>query len=458
MSPAENPNNGTTAQPIVLLVDDSRVMRKAISTILNQEFQLIEAVDGEDGWNQLTSNPDIQVVISDIEMPNLDGFELLQRMRAFEDVRISLMPVIIITGAEDEETRQAALGHGATDFITKPVDRTQLLARTRAHAKFTETKRDLEDTTISLKFEATQDPLTGLHSRRFFLQRGEQDIAYSRRHNQGLALLRLDIDKFRRFYSEYGDDAVDEILVWAANVLKRHARVEDTLARIGGSAFALLAPTTSPEEAMTLGERMRIALSQNTFQWQNVAIPMTASVGMVTLSRHSDANIDELLKQAELHLRRARRSGGNLLYADQTPREEPITAKSAELPATEEIHLDEIEPIAPTTEEIVVEEVAELPDTLGDSIAAEVEEFVVEEIPELPGDLGEPVIAPEIVPTLDEALQKLSAGEDRELEPYLWSLLKQFLPLLEYCNEKLDLGVGVATQVVRHKIENPDKE
>ena len=196
-------------RPTVLVIDDSRVMRKAISKILAGEFEMVEAEDGETGWQQLTSHPEIEVVISDIEMPGLDGFELLTRLRNFEDVRISTMPVIIITATEDEETRQAALDKGATDFITKPIDRTQLLARTRALARYTETTRDLEETAITLKSETTHDPLTGLNSRRFFLQRGEQDIAYSRRHNQDMALLRVDIDKFRRLYTEYGDEIVD---------------------------------------------------------------------------------------------------------------------------------------------------------------------------------------------------------------------------------------------------------
>jgi two-component system cell cycle response regulator len=447
----------TTVQPTVLLVDDSRVMRKAIGNILNGEFVVIEAEDGEDGWAKLTSNPDIQVVISDIEMPNLDGFGLLQRLRNFEDVRISRMPVIIITGAEDEETRQAALDNGATDFVTKPVDRTQLLARARAQAKFTETQRDLEDTAISLKTEATRDPLTGLHSRRFFLQRGEQDIAYSRRHHQDLALLRVDIDKFRHFYSDYGDEAVDEILTWIAQSLKAHARVEDTLARIGGSSFALLAPATSPEEAMVLGERMRKALSQNTFQWQKLSIPMTASIGMVTLGRHIDANIDGLLKKAELCLRQARRSGGNRLQADAGLPLAAAGAKGSEMPSTETITRTDIESTASDIEETTGAEAAGFAAAPAEPLMPATEDIVVEQAANR-ADMPTNSVTPSGAPTVDEALQILATGDTRKLEPYLWALLQQFMPLLEYCNTRLDLGIGIATRVVRHKIENPDEE
>jgi two-component system cell cycle response regulator len=422
-------------RPTVLLVDDSRVMRKAISMILAQEFDLIEAEDGEDGWEKITSTPEIQVIISDIEMPKLDGFGLLERLRSFEDIHINQMPVIIITGADDEETRQNALDQGATDFVTKPVDKTQLLARVRANAKFTETKRDLEETAISLKSDSTFDPVTGLSSRRFFLQRGEQDIAYAKRHGQDLALIRVDVDHFRRLYADYGDDAVDEILLWLAKLVKSHARVEDTVARVGGASFAVLAPATSPGEAMVLGERLRNAISSNPFQWQNVTITMTASAGLVTLNRHLDADINGLLKHAELQLKQARRAGGNKLHADQL-NEAAASASAASPPAT----TTEAEADFPELDLPGIEDIA--PSETGAADTA-------------PSTGVDP--APD-APSIDEALAKLAGGDTHHLEPYLWSLLTQFLPLLEHCDQKLDLGIGIATQVLRHKIENPDQE
>ena len=132
--------------------------------------------------------------------------------------------------------------------------------------------------------------------------------------------------------------------------------------------------------------------------------------------------------------------------------------ESAGLPTADEIELIDIAPVAPEAEEIVVEDLAELPETLGESIVPETEEIVAEEIGDFAVSLSEPVSAAGETLSIDEALQTLAAGETQKLEPYLWSLLQQFLPLLEYCNNKLDLGIGVATQVVRHKIENPDEE
>lgn len=434
MNPSDIPAvNGV--RPTVLLVDDSRVMRKAISKILGDEFDLVEAADGEAGWEQLTSHPEIEVVISDIEMPKLDGYEFMTRIRNFEDIRIRNMPVIIITGAEDEETRQTALDMGATDFIIKPVDRTQLLARTRAQAKYTETTRDLEETAITLQTESTQDPLTKLSSRRFFLQRGEQDIAYCTRHNQDLALLRVDIDKFRGLYAEHGDETVDEILIWIAQTLTQTARAEDTLARIGGSSFAVMAPSTNPGEAMVLGDRLRSAISKRPFEKDNLVIPMTTSIGMATLTNHPKSDIENLLKIANDNLRKARRSGGDAVEAEDE-------ASTDLLPAIEDME----NPDAPVDSG----DLAPAENTITAIDFSESEKLV------LGSDMVELDEIPE--PQLDKAMASLDSGVLSELEPHLWSLLKRLLPMLEYCDEKLNLGIGAATNVIRHKIENPEEE
>jgi len=181
----------------VLVADDSRVIRKAISKILSNEFDLVETEDGESAWELLQKDSSIEVLVSDIEMPKLDGYSLICRIRATENERVRSVPIIVITGADDELTRERAFACGATDFIIKPIDGVQLLARTRAHAKLDQTTRKLEETETALEDQTAVDPLTKLHSRRFFLQRGVQDLAYAKRHNSELSVIRVDIDNFR---------------------------------------------------------------------------------------------------------------------------------------------------------------------------------------------------------------------------------------------------------------------
>ncbi|MFQ5546632.1 MAG: PleD family two-component system response regulator, partial [Acidiferrobacterales bacterium] len=138
-------------KPRMLVVDDSRVMRKAIDKLVGNEFRVTEAEDGETGWEKLLNDDQIQVVIADVLMPKLDGYALICRIRAADAARIRDVPVIVITGAEDDETRERAFACGANDFITKPIDGAQLLACARAQARLDQTARKLAQTAERLE-------------------------------------------------------------------------------------------------------------------------------------------------------------------------------------------------------------------------------------------------------------------------------------------------------------------
>ena len=106
-------------RPTVLVVDDSRVVRHAINKILSPEFSIVEAGDGMDGWQSAQKNPGVDLVISDIQMPELDGYGMICKIRAADNPGLREVPIIVITGAEDETTRERAYACGANDFIQK---------------------------------------------------------------------------------------------------------------------------------------------------------------------------------------------------------------------------------------------------------------------------------------------------------------------------------------------------
>jgi diguanylate cyclase (GGDEF)-like protein len=370
----------------VLVADDSRVIRKAISKILSNEFELIEFGDGESAWEHLLQDGSIEVLISDIEMPKLDGYSLICRVRAADAERIRNIPIIVITGADDELTRERAFACGATDFIIKPIDGVQLLARTRAHAKLDQTTRKLEETSTALEEQTAVDPLTQLHSRRYFLQRGVQDIAHAKRHNSDVSLIRIDIDNFRSLYKKYGDQVCDQILIWLAKRLTASSRTEDTVARTGGGEFAILAPSSGRMEAAVLCERARAAVNAEPFKNDDVTIPLTISLGLATLGRDPGETVEELVALAEQRMTLAKAAGGNRLgisYQEE----------------------------APKPEESVIEQ-----------------------------------------PDLETALKMLGADEGGKLVPFLPDLVMRCIPLLEFCNKKLDLGLGFAIESLKEKI------
>lgn len=464
-------------KPVVLLVDDSRVMRKAISRALSGEFEIIETEHGVQGWETLIGGDKVEVVISDIEMPEMDGFELLGKIRESANTRINDLPVIIITGADDDDTRQQALGRGATDFVTKPVDNTQLLARTRAAARANRTARNLAETaTVIEELEdlSTLDPLTRLTSRRYFMQRGEQDIAYARRHNLDLAVLRLDIDHLKKLYREYGDGFIDGLLAWFADAIKPVARIEDTVARVGGGEFAILAPGAGPKESLTMARRLQGAIGARPFSRDYVDVDIRTSIAIVQLSENRNFAIDTMLEAAEALQKDARRSGGNTIITamgavdDHTERALRAAGKPAATPDTgliaEEIVVDALPGLDPVHASAMGDRPVH-PDSApgADTSLGVDEELTLDTLPGPSDPIQRDAYASRTTGArpagngtlnLEQALVLLEVGKHDAIEPQLWQLLERMLPLLDYCNDRLDLGIGVAAQVARHKLEN----
>lgn len=402
----------------VLVVDDSTVMRQAIRKMLQSDYEVILANDGEAGWAQLEGDGSIKVLITDIEMPNLDGYGFICRARASEAAHIRDIPIIAITGAEDDETKARAYACGATDFITKPLDRLQLQARVHAYVQFDQTTRELTEKTAALEEEAINDPVTQLRSRRYFLQRGEQDLAFAIRHEEPLSLVRLDIDNFKKLYQQHGDDAVDHILVRLANVLAAAARTEDTIARIGGAEFAILAPRTDRASALALCQRLSTTVGEQRLNFDGADIALTVSMGLVTLGPDHRNTIEDLTKLAEQRLSHAKSEGGNRVSVS--------------------VFGEALEP------EIVTLSAPEpLPDNPAVTQAAA--RYLAQE-PVRTSPLLYDLIS------IDRALAILARGEGATLAPYLSSLVQQVLPLLELYSEQIGSDAGNALQALKAKL------
>ena len=461
----------------VLVVDDSTVIRKAIEKKLKSDFDLCTAADGEAGWEALVRDDRISVLVTDIEMPGLDGYALVSRIRATEDVRLRDIPIIVITGAEDEESRERAFACGATDFIVKPIDTMQLRARVHAQARFSQTIALLNRTEEALKDQATFDPLTQLCSRRYFEQHCEQDIAYVHRHGGALTLARIEIDRLKEIYQLHGDQLVDELLVWAARIFLKVCRKEDTVARSSGAEFAVILPGSDKQQAMVLANRLCEATTAHPFQYGDVRIPVSVSIGLVTLGECAPGVFEELMALAERRLRRARLAGGNRFDAGE---EAGALAGQGDLPA-----LNPEQPVPEAVEEI---EALSLPDT-DELSTAGLEEIVRQEAEEIRASapargMAEPATADEIglpslpdtdelsIPgigeltlldapapepvTVDEALRLLADGQGERIEPLLDGLVQRLLPLLEFHDSRRDHTLSDLLDEMRVRIRGSD--
>nr|UVT38052.1 Chemotaxis response regulator protein-glutamate methylesterase [uncultured bacterium] len=303
------------AKPRLLLVDDSRVMRTAGKKMLGDRFDVIVAEDGVDGWEKICADQSIQVVFSDLSMPNMDGYQLLAKIRGSDDAGISGMPVIIVTGAEnDEQAREKALQQGATDFITKPFNSTDITARATAHANYQRERRRLEQQT-------TLDELTGLGNARFLETRLRQELAFAQRHGHQLSLLEVEMDDFNSLFLKLGKASADHLLKQVGQVVAKLARKEDTAARVGLARFVLLLPCADSEGAKLFAERLFAQLGRLAPTLQGKPFPLTVSLGVISPESHPGQTARSVLDELGTIMKALRQAGGNRVLRDEELRQ-----------------------------------------------------------------------------------------------------------------------------------------
>ncbi len=317
----------------ILIVDDSRVIRRAAVKILQKEFEVVEAEDGQDAWEILQQNPQISVVFSDLGMPNMDGFELLKAIRASDDAALAKMPVVIITGAEETDgTKEKVLELGATDFISKPFDSASLKTRAATHINYRNEVQSLEK-------QAAHDKLTGLLTEAAFLEQGEQALAYATRHVAEMTVVRFDIDRFAEVFVKHGKAIAEQILKKVASFINEGKRTEDIAARLGVSRFALVLTCTDSEGAETVINRICERVARLKLKMGDEVFRIQFSTGSTTTSLdNSEGSFAVLLDHAEQALKSSIARGGGKISQFPEAAEKPAAPVATEL----EVNLEEL--------------------------------------------------------------------------------------------------------------------
>lgn len=284
-----------------LVVDDSQAARQLASTMLRlYGFTVIEAEDGEAALRAIAEHPSVRLVITDYEMPGMDGLELVRRIRATH--ARDRLAVIGVSGSGSAGLVARFLKHGANDFLHKPWSREEFFCRVSQNV-------DNLDLIGTLQDLATKDFLTGLPNRRHFFERGDALFATSR---GCVAAAMLDIDHFKHINDSYGHDAGDLAIKAVANAVARHARGQDLPARFGGEEFVLLAPGMDAEAASASFERLRADIEA-----MRIALPdgreiaLTTSIGVCT----EGDSLSSMLSEADRRLYVAKASGRNRVEA-----------------------------------------------------------------------------------------------------------------------------------------------
>src|SRR3989441_661156 len=280
----------------VLLVDDSRIVRTTISRLIRKSFDVREEANGEAGWQAITTDPSIVVVFSDLQMPVLDGFALLERIRQSEDPRVRGIPVIVISGDEEDATKKRARAAGANDFITKTTDGTEILSRIDNLLHLVEAKQRLAVNQEALEQTVTHDPSTGTFTPHYLVIEGEKHFSHARRHGGPLSVLAFRVDTYEAISQKVGKSVADQLLARVAKLIQGTLRAEDSMGRTAEATFTVIFARTSSQQALVFARRLHDQLEKAQVTYRDQVLRIGSSIGLASLDVDTAASIEELMK------------------------------------------------------------------------------------------------------------------------------------------------------------------
>jgi len=285
----------------ILIVDDTISNLDILSELL-EDYDVIESTNAKEAL-EIVNNEDVDLILLDIMMPDMDGYEVCQKLK--ENPKTTDIPIIFITAKTDEDSIEKAYDIGGADYITKPFKVKELLARVKRELQI----QKLQD---ELKLLASTDPMTQLYNRRHFTQLSNQTINLARRNNQTISLIMLDIDKFKDINDTHGHQIGDEVIVSLSNILKQNTRKDDIICRYGGEEFVIMLPNSSLDNTYKIAEDIREKVEKFYLEiTKDVQLNFTISSGVSELSLEKENTLEIALKNADDALYKAKESGRN---------------------------------------------------------------------------------------------------------------------------------------------------
>lgn len=301
----------------LLVIDDSNTSREHITNAL-RGAELFDnycsANDGLEGFRFLTHNK-VDLIICDLMMPNIDGLQFLQLVNSQPE--LSDIPVIMLTAKDDLDAKIEVLEQGASDYLTKPFDAAELVARVKIHLNIKKLQDDLISANDHLKQLSNIDPLTNLYNRRFFTEIIDGELKRSSRFKSYLSLMIVDIDHFKKINDSYGHQVGDEVLVTVADRLHEGLRTYDIASRYGGEEFVIVLPDTPLSIGLEVAERLRKAVQSLNFKVPLDKVSVTVSIGIAAYPTERIDCYNALFAGADAALYRAKHNGRNRVEATE---------------------------------------------------------------------------------------------------------------------------------------------
>ena len=304
----------------VMVIEDHPDQRDLLAIVLQREgYKVVTAANGIEAIEKLAVEK-VQIALSDIMMPKMDGFELIKRIRG--NPALKNIYLILITARIQEGDRVRGLDLGADDYITKPFSFSELLARIRVGSRVVQYQQHLE-------YQTQVDSLTGLFNRRAFENKIGEEFERSKRYRSPLSLLILDIDNFKLINDTYGHHGGDAALVKISETFREKTRQSDFPARYGGEEFVLVLPETDQESALQAATKIHEAIRSSAFGTTARPFRLTVSIGVSSTSIKFYSAWDELLRDADQALYIAKNSGKDRIeICEATKQNAPLETRA----------------------------------------------------------------------------------------------------------------------------------
>ncbi len=308
---SREPNDGARGR--ILLVEDRPSSADRIVSAL-QDFHDIDLDKHPQEAVFRAAENNYDLVVASLSLANFDALRLCSQLRSLERTRA--LPILLLADTEDRQRVLRGLDLGVNDYIVRPIDRNELLARVRTQLRRKRYAESLHENVQAALELAVVDALTGLNNRRFLETHLASALDQAAHKGRPLSLMILDIDHFKSVNDTYGHDAGDEVLRIFARRIKRVLRSADLVCRLGGEEFVVVMPETPLAVAERVAERVRSAVEKDRFPIDAKAtrtIPVTTSIGLA--ERGADANADALMRRADKALYASKSSGRNRVTA-----------------------------------------------------------------------------------------------------------------------------------------------
>ena len=287
----------------------------------SKEYETIIARNGEEALGQV-KNTEPDLILLDVMMPKLDGFQTCKLLKSDEATRY--IPIIMVTALNEIEDKVKGIDAGADDFITKPFNKLELLARVKSllrikylHDELQEKVKQLQQAKDRLRELAVTDGLTGLYNYRYFKEYLANELKRAERHEYPVSLLMFDIDYFKHYNDTHGHQDGDQVLKTLANLLRSNIRSIDVAVRYGGEEFSIILPQADQKSARIVADKLKVLVQDHKFPKEESQPngSLTISIGVATFP--ADAKeIESLINSADMRLYKAKSRGRNMVVDD----------------------------------------------------------------------------------------------------------------------------------------------